>query len=166
MDNCPQSAKVWLAHVRAAILSLDAANPGTGTGGGAVDADVVKRALDRATQALPKRKHVKLMVQTALCEFREGRPERGRTMFESILRNYPRRTDIWSTYVDQEIKCGDDDRTRGLLERATHLELTPKSMKFLFKKFLDFERKRGNKEKVEKVKRMAMDYVAEKFGTA
>ena len=87
-------------------------------------------------------------------------------MCESILRNYPRRTDIWSTYVDQEIKCGDDDRTRGLLERATHLELTPKGMKFLFKKFLDFGRKRGNKEKVEKVKRMAMDYVAEKFGTA
>jgi hypothetical protein len=27
--------------------------------------------------------------------------------FESILRNYPKRTDIWSVYIDQEIKQGD-----------------------------------------------------------
>jgi hypothetical protein len=63
-------------------------------------------------QALPRRKHVKVLVQTALLEVREGAVERGRTMFESILRNYPRRTDIWSTYIDQEIKQGDPDRTR------------------------------------------------------
>jgi rRNA biogenesis protein RRP5 len=33
----------------------------------------------------------------------------------------------------------DPARTRALLERATHLELNPKSMKFLFKRYLDFE---------------------------
>ena len=128
------------------------------------DPEGVKRALDRATQALPRRKHVKVLVQTALLEIREGSVERGRTMFESILRNYPRRTDIWSTYIDQEIKQGDPERTRALLERATHLELNPKSMKFLFKRYLDFERSVGDKKRIEHVKTRAMEYVQSKFG--
>ena len=120
------SAKVWLAHIRAAITRE--AGPGPGAGGASGSArsastasEAVKKALDRAVRALPKRKHVKVLVQTALLETREGSRERGRTMFESILRNYPRRTDIWSTYIDQEIKGGDADRIRALLERATHL---------------------------------------------
>ena len=149
-----QSAKVWLALIRAAIV-MSGANP---------DPEGVKRALDRATQALPRRKHVKVLVQTALLEIREGSVERGRTMFESILRNYPRRTDIWSTYIDQEIKQGDPERTRALLERATHLELNPKSMKFLFKRYLDFERSVGDKKRIEHVKTRAMEYVQSKFG--
>ena len=85
-------------------------------------------------------------------------------MFESILRNYPRRTDIWSTHIDQEIKGGDADRIRALLERATHLELNPKSMKFLFKQYLDYERAQGDRKRVEHVKQRAMEYVANKFG--
>ena len=33
--------------------------------------------------------------------FRYGDPERGKTLFETILSNFPRRTDLWSVYVDQ-----------------------------------------------------------------
>ena len=150
-----QSAKVWLAHIRAHILHVGDKN---------ADPESVRKALDRATQSLPKRKHVKVLVQTALLEIREGSVERGRTMFESILRNYPKRTDIWSTYIDQEIKQGDPDRTRSLLERATHLDLNPKSMKFLFKRYLNFEREAGDKQRIAHVKQRAMDYVAQKFG--
>ena len=150
-----QSAKVWLAYIRAAIVL---------TGSKSADSEQIRKALDRATQALPKRKHVKVLVQTALLEIREGSVERGRTMFESILRNYPRRTDIWSTYVDQEIKQGDPTRTRALLERATHLDLNPKSMKFLFKRYLDFERSVGDQARIEHVKTRAMEYVSSKFG--
>jgi len=150
-----QSAKVWLAHIRAQILHVGDKN---------ADPESVRKALDRATQSLPKRKHVKVLVQTALIEIREGSVERGRTMFESILRNYPKRTDIWSTYIDQEIKQGDPDRTRSLLERATHLDLNPKSMKFLFKRYLNFEREVGDKQRIAHVKQRAMDYVAQKFG--
>ena len=163
------SAKVWLAHIRAAITRE--AGPGpwrrrrSGSARSASTAsEAVKKALDRAVRALPKRKHVKVLVQTALLETREGSRERGRTMFESILRNYPRRTDIWSTYIDQEIKGGDADRIRALLERATHLELNPKSMKFLFKRYLDYERAQGDRKRVEHVKQRAMEYVANKFG--
>ncbi len=34
-------------------------------------------------------------------EFKEGDPERGRGVFEGILRNYPKRLDLWSIYLDQ-----------------------------------------------------------------
>lgn len=38
--------------------------------------------------------------------------ERGRSIFEGILRNYPKRLDLWSVYIDQEIKTGDEARIR------------------------------------------------------
>lgn len=37
--------------------------------------------------------------------------------------------------------------------------LTSKRMKFIFKKYLDFERLHGNEESVEKVKELAAKYV-------
>lgn len=48
--------------------------------------------------------------QTALLEFRSGEPERGRSVLEGVVANYPRRTDLWGLYLDQEVKvraaCG------------------------------------------------------------
>ena len=145
------SAKVWLAYIRSTILKGDS--------------EWARKLLDRATQALPKHKHIKVLMRTALIEMKEGNPERGRTMFEGILRNYPRRTDIWSVYIDQEIKQGDIQRIRALFERSTHLDLNAKSMKFLFKRYLDFERSEGEEDKIKHVKQRAMEYVSNKFGT-
>jgi hypothetical protein len=59
------------------------------------------QALDRATQALPPRKHVKVLAAAALLHFRQGSPERARTMFEALLRNHPKRLDLWGQYIDQ-----------------------------------------------------------------
>lgn len=42
-----------------------------------------------------------VITQAALAEFRLGNPERGRSLFEGVLRNYPRRLDLWSVYLDQ-----------------------------------------------------------------
>ena len=145
------SLKVWMAYIRTNVLKGDS--------------EAARKLLDRATQALPKHKHIKLLMRTALLEMKEGNPERGRTMFEGILRNYPRRTDIWSVYIDQEIKQGDTQRIRALFERATHLDLNAKSMKFLFKRYLDFERSEGDSERIAHVKKRAMEYVSNKFGT-
>ena len=39
--------------------------------------------------------------QTAIQEFKAGSAERGRSMFEGCLRNYPARLDVWSQYLDQ-----------------------------------------------------------------
>ena len=86
-------------------------------------------------------------------EFKSGDNERGRTYFESVLENAARRVDVWSVYLDMEIKYGDEDRAkyaclflqplatsqnskckrgRRLFERATSLQLSSKKMKFLF----------------------------------
>lgn len=46
-----------------------------------------------------------------------------------------------------------------LFERATHLQLPPKKMKFLFKRYLDYERQYGTAAGAEHVKRRAMEYV-------
>ena len=33
-----------------------------------------------------------------------GEQEKGRTTFEAIISNYPKRTDIWNVYLDAEVK--------------------------------------------------------------
>ncbi|CAG9462427.1 unnamed protein product [Pedinophyceae sp. YPF-701] len=140
------SCKVWLRHIEHLL--------GQGEG------EAARGVLQRALQALPRRKHVKCITQAALLEFRLGSPERARGMFEGILRNYPKRTDLWSVYLDQEVKQGDQARTRALFDRATALGLPPKKMKFLFKKYLDYERKHGDAASAERVKAAAMEYIA------
>lgn len=76
-----------------------------------------------------------MITAAALLELRQGSAERGRGILEGVLRNYPKRLDLWSLYIDQEIKLGDVERTRALLERATSLQLGARKMKFLFKRW-------------------------------
>lgn len=56
------SCKVWLRHITY-LMSLG-------------DQDEAKKVLDRALQSMPRRKHVKLLSQVALAEFRLGSAER------------------------------------------------------------------------------------------
>lgn len=65
-----------------------------------------KSVLQRALQALPKANHVNIISKYALMEFKAGNCESGRTMFEGIVSNYPKRMDIWAIYMDQEVKYG------------------------------------------------------------
>ena len=51
-----------------------------------------------------------------------------------------------------------------LFERATHLQLPPKKMKFLFKRYLEYERRAGIAATVEHVKRRALEYVESQAG--
>jgi rRNA biogenesis protein RRP5 len=45
-------------------------------------------------------------------EFKDGDPERGRTIFEGIVSNYPKRIDQWNVYIDMELRAGDLDIIR------------------------------------------------------
>lgn len=124
------------------------------------DGNAAQRTLDRAFQSLPKSHHIKMASQTGILEFKMGNAERGRSIFEGILANYPRRLDLWSVYIDQEIaRGGDQQQVRALFERATNLSLPPKKMKFLFKRYLDYEKKYGDAAGVEHVKKSAMEFV-------
>jgi rRNA biogenesis protein RRP5 len=42
-----------------------------------------------------------------MLEFKHGEPERGKTLLDNVLITYPKRTDIWSMYVDVLTKNGD-----------------------------------------------------------
>ncbi|WJX11337.1 hypothetical protein P8452_01962 [Trifolium repens] len=138
------SCKVWLRRVQSLLLQKQ---------------DAVQPVVDHVKSILPKHKYVKFISQTAILEFKIGVPDRGRSLFEEILRKYPKRTDLWSVYLDQEIKLKDEDLIRALFERAISLSLPPKKMKFLFKKYLDYEKSQGDKERIESVKRKALEYI-------
>ncbi|XP_050380953.1 rRNA biogenesis protein RRP5 [Argentina anserina] len=139
-----KSCKVWLRRVQRLLLQQQ---------------DGVQDLVSRAEKILPKHKQIKFLSQTAILEFKCGNPERGRSLFENILRQNPKRTDLWSVYLDQEIRLGDTDLIHALFERATSLSLPAKKMKFLFKKYLDYEERHGNEERANYVKQKAMSYV-------
>ena len=118
-----------------------------------------QETLRKSMQALPSRHHVHMSSQAALLEFKLGDPEKGRSIMEQLLQDNPKRTDLWSVYMDQEVSHGTQQRARALFERCIHTTLPPKKMKFVFKKYLEYEKKHGDEDTVEDVKRKAMDYV-------
>mmetsp|Transcript_30854 Transcript_30854/g.37394 ORF Transcript_30854/g.37394 Transcript_30854/m.37394 type:complete len:209 (+) Transcript_30854:3-629(+) len=138
------SCKVWLAYI-AFLLRRN-------------NHEIAHQILNKAISTLPRRKHVKLISQAGLLEFREGSAERARGIFESILHSYPNRVDLWSVYIDQEVKHGAQERARALFERAITLTLSPARMKSVFKKYLEFEQKHGDEDTVDEVRQKAMEY--------
>ncbi|KAG0047226.1 rRNA biogenesis protein rrp5 [Gryganskiella cystojenkinii] len=118
-----------------------------------------RELLQRSLKSLPKRKHIKTISKFAQLEFKYGEPERGRTIFEGVMSNYPKRIDLWSVYIDMEVRNGEKDAVRRLFARVVSLKLSSKKMKFFFKKWLAYEKDNGDEEHVEEVKRRAMAYV-------
>ncbi|KAF5202120.1 rRNA biogenesis protein RRP5 [Thalictrum thalictroides] len=93
--------------------------------------DGIQSIVKRAVVCLPHNKHIKFPSQTAILEFKCSVPDRGRSMFEEMLREYPKRTDLWSAYLDQ----------------------------FLFNKYMDYEKAHGDEEWIEYVRRKAIEYI-------
>ncbi|KAL4578244.1 hypothetical protein LXL04_014364 [Taraxacum kok-saghyz] len=149
MKKFKHSCKVWLRRIQRVLKQKE---------------DLVHSVVKRALICLPKHKHIKFITQTAILEFKSGVADRGRSMFEGMLREYPKRTDLWSVYLDQEIRVGDVDVIRALFERTICLQLPVKKMKFLFKKYLEFEKSRGDEERVEYVKAEALKFIEKARG--
>ncbi|XP_036591860.1 protein RRP5 homolog [Trichosurus vulpecula] len=122
-------------------------------------ADASHRLLQRAFSCLPQKEHVDVISKFAQLEFHLGDAERAKAMFESTLSSYPKRTDVWSVYVDMVIKHGSQKEVRDIFERVVHLSLAPKRMKFFFKRYLDYEKQHGTAETVQAVKEKALSYV-------
>ncbi|GFY92046.1 similar to RIBOSOMAL RNA PROCESSING 5 [Actinidia rufa] len=99
--------------------------------------------------------------KTAILEFKCGVPNRGRSMFEGMLRDYLKRTDLWSLYLDQEIRLGDVDLIHALFERAISLSLPPKSS--CSRSISSMKSLLVIKERIESVKTKAMEYVENTF---
>ncbi|XP_078079096.1 protein RRP5 homolog isoform X2 [Mustelus asterias] len=125
-------------------------------------ADSTNTLLQRALKSLPQREHVDVIAKFAQLEFRLGDSERAKAMFENTLSSYPKRTDLWSIYIDMMLKHGNQEQIRHLFERIVHLKLAPKKMKFFFKRYLEYEKRHGNEESVQAVKEKALEYVESK----
>jgi rRNA biogenesis protein RRP5 len=92
-------------------------------------------------------------------EFKNGDAERGRTIFENILANYAKRVDLWSVYLDQELRLGNAESIRALFDRVITMNFSSKKMKFFFKRYLEFEREHGDEGTISAVKDKAREYV-------
>ncbi|MXQ89190.1 hypothetical protein E5288_WYG015052 [Bos mutus] len=125
-------------------------------------AEASHRVMQRALECLPKKEHVDVIAKFAQLEFQLGDAERARAIFESTLSIYPKRTDVWSVYIDMIIKHGSQKEARAIFERVIHLSLAPKRMKFFFKRYLDYEKQHGSEKDVQAVKAKALEYVEAK----
>lgn len=55
---------------------------------------------------------VDVIAKFAQLEFRYGDGEKARTMFDKVLTNYPKRTDLWSVFIDLMVKHGSQKEVR------------------------------------------------------
>ncbi|XP_014588443.3 protein RRP5 homolog isoform X1 [Equus caballus] len=120
------------------------------------------RVMQRALECLPVKEHVDVIAKFAQLEFQLGDAERAKAIFENTLSTYPKRTDVWSVYIDMIIKHGSQKEVRDIFERVIHLSLAPKRMKFFFKRYLDYEKQHGTEKDVQAVKAKALEYVEAK----
>ncbi|KAL8647490.1 MAG: hypothetical protein Q9210_005531, partial [Variospora velana] len=95
-----------------------------------------------------------------------GDAERGRTLFENLLSTFPKKLDLWTVYVDAEVKKEEEEdnreRVRGLFERVSRGKWKAKQMKFWFKKWLQWEEGIGDEGGKERVETLAAEWVKRK----
>ncbi|CAE7317980.1 rrp5 [Symbiodinium sp. CCMP2592] len=118
------------------------------------DSEGARKVLPKSLAALEKRKHPLVVSKAALLEYQTGSPDRGRSIFEGLMDTYPKRTDLWSVYLDAHIKAftppkapdADRDEIRALFRRCCSMSLKATKMRFFFKRWLDFESRWGDVE--------------------
>ncbi|AQZ16397.1 RRP5 (YMR229C) [Zygosaccharomyces parabailii] len=122
------------------------------------EAQEARAILSKALQVLPKRNHIDVVKKFAQLEFGKGEPERGRSLFEGMIADVPKRIDLWNVYLDQEIKVGEKSKVEDLFERVIGRKLTRKQAKFFFNKWLQFEEAQNDDNAEEYVKAKATEY--------
>lgn len=132
--------------------------------------DEARKLNQRALQSVEKHLHLHLTAKFAALEFRSknGDPERGRTIFEGLIDTYPNRAEIWDQFLDLERVRGETENVRGLFERMVGVRMKPRRARYVFKRWVEFEEGVGEKKRVERVRKLAEDWVekrkAEKGG--
>ncbi|XP_034043197.1 protein RRP5 homolog [Thalassophryne amazonica] len=124
--------------------------------------DAASVLLQRALKSLHAKESVDIIAKFAQLEYQYSDSEKGRTMFDKVLTSYPKRTDLWSVFIDLTVKHGSQEEVRALFDRAIHLSVSVKKIKFFFKRYLEYEKKHGNAQSVQAVKVKAMEFVEAK----
>lgn len=128
--------------------------------------DSANALLQRALQSLSSKEHVDLIARFARLEFQFGNSEKAKSMFDKVLTTYPKRTDLWSVFIDLMVKHGSQKEVRELFDRVIHLSVSVKKIKFFFKRYLEYEKKNGTPETIQVVKQKALEYVESKGAEA
>ncbi|XP_077426808.1 protein RRP5 homolog [Vanacampus margaritifer] len=128
--------------------------------------DAASALLQRALKSLPSKESVEVITKFAQMEFRYGNTEKGRTMFDKILTSYPKRTDLWSIFIDLMVKHGSQKEVRAIFDRVIHLSVSMKKIKFFFKRYLEYEKKHGTPQSIQSVKEKAVEFVEGKCSEA
>jgi len=85
-------------------------------------------------------------------QYKYGFIEEGRTSFEIIMKNHPKRSDIWIVYLDKEIKIvKNPEKIRHIFEKFLTIDFKIKVLKTIIKKYLEYEKEHGNKKTIENV---------------
>ncbi|XP_044202134.1 protein RRP5 homolog isoform X2 [Thunnus albacares] len=126
------------------------------------ESDSASALLQRALKSLPSKESVDVIAKFAQLEFRYGDAEKGRTMFDKVLTSYPKRTDLWSVFIDLMVKHRSQKDVRALFDRVIHLSVSVKKIKFFFKRYLEYEKKHGTPQSIQTVKEKAMEFVEAK----
>eukprot|EP00755_Sulcionema_specki_P003803 Sspe_Gene.28503::Locus_12981_Transcript_1_1_Confidence_1.000_Length_2891::g.28503::m.28503/K14792/RRP5, PDCD11; rRNA biogenesis protein RRP5 len=127
---------------------------------------IQKRML--SNENLSPKHHVAALVKIACLHFREGSIDKGRNIFESLVIKYPKRTDLWSVYLDMEQvvlpKVDDLSRIRHVFDRVITTNLSTKKMQYFLSRYMAFETQHGTQERVDYVKQKAVEYVNARMG--
>lgn len=127
--------------------------------------ELLPRAMKTLTGAMKDKKEEKkatfeLTKAFALLEFKSknGLPERGRTLFEGMLAEFPKRLDLYNIILDQEEKLGDTEKIRDTYERVVGVKLSKNQAQHFFKRWQKFEEKHGDQRSVEGVVARATEW--------
>ena len=128
--------------------------------------------LSRALQSVSTNEHRLLTAKFAALEFRspQGDSERGRTIFEGLMAEWPKWTSGWDMWIDLEsskmshTSAGDAkteavEKVRALFERTASQKMKKRRAQYVFKRWLEFEEAEGDEKTAERVKALAKDYV-------
>ena len=107
-----------------------------------------KEGLNKSLQVLPKKNQVDIMCYYGQLLFKFNKNEDARNMFDKILKNFPKRKDIWFIYIDKEIKFGKNvDKVRQIFDKMFEIKFKINDLKSIMKKFLEFEKQYSKDEK-------------------
>ncbi|KAM0700260.1 hypothetical protein Q7P35_011980 [Cladosporium inversicolor] len=134
--------------------------------------DRARALLARSLKSVPTSEHRLLTAKFAGLEFRSagGDAERGRTIFETIVGEWPKWTQGWDMWADLEraqiataetadAKSEAVEKTRKLFDRMCKAKMKKRRAKFVFKRWMEFEEKEGDKKDVERVQGIAKEWV-------
>ena len=107
-----------------------------------------KEGLNKSMQVLSKKYHLDIMNWYGQLLYKYNNNEEARNMFDNILKNFPKRKDIWFVYIDKEIKYGKNvDKVRQIFDRMFEIKFKINDLKSIMKKFLEFEKEHCKDEK-------------------